>query len=144
MPCFVPLVPTARTISPVWKLLTFLAPLGLEQGKPISLTLYFGLLQGPLAEISKGLMRAILSECGALLPTQAASIQCAFGSPLCVRLNLVRPPEPHSMGRPSCLRRSYRAHLVVLTAAASLRGALACARMRASRSGFPARNTRIS
>src|SRR5579859_6374856 len=125
MPCFVPLVTTARTISPVWKPLTPLDPLGLEQGKPISLTLHFWRLPCPLAEISKGIMRAILSECGVLLPTQAASIQCAFGSSLCVRLNLVRPPEPHSMGRLSSLRRSYKAHLVVLTAAASLRGALA-------------------
>src|SRR5215471_19198613 len=124
MPCFVPLVTTARTISPVWKLLTDLPPLGLEQGKPISLTLHFWRLACTLAEISKGRIRAILSGCGVLFPTQAASLQCAFGSSRCVRLNLVWPPEPHSMGRPSCFRCSYKAHLVVLTAAASLRGAL--------------------
>src|SRR5690348_2354320 len=125
MPFFVPLVTTARTISPVWKPLTFLAPLGLEQGKPIWLTLHFCLLPCPLAEISNGITRTTVSECGVLCPTQAASIQCAFGSSLRVRLNLVRPPEQHSMGRPSCLRRSYKTHLVVLTAVASLRGVLA-------------------
>src|SRR2546421_6811521 len=113
------------TISPVWKPLTFLAPFGLEQGKPIALTLHFCLLPCPVAVMSRGTTPATLSKKGVFLPTQAASIQCCFGRFLCVRLHLVRPPEPHSMGRSRFNRLSYKAQRVVLTAVASLRGAFA-------------------
>src|SRR5262247_3623351 len=58
-------------------------------------------------------------------PTQAASIQCAFGKPLRVRLNFVNPPELVSIGSPRPLSRLNSAHLVVLTAAASFNGAFA-------------------
>src|SRR5579864_1896293 len=110
MPCLLPVVTNARTISPVWKPLTFFAPLGLEQGNPISLTLHFCLLPCPVAVIRRGVMPAILSCSGVLLPTHTASSQCSFGSARPVRLNFVRPPEPHSIGRPKVRRRSYKAH----------------------------------
>src|SRR5215475_12885799 len=63
---------------------------------------------------------------GVLFPTQAASIQCALGKPLRVRLNFVNPPEPVSIGSPILLSRFNSAHLVALTAA-SFNGAFACA-----------------
>src|SRR5438874_8775072 len=100
LPCLVPLVTTARMISPVWKPLTFLVPLGFEQGKPIALTLHFCLLPCPVAVISRGTTPARYTCSGVLLPTQTASIQCAFGSCRTVLLNVVRPPEPHSTGSP--------------------------------------------
>src|SRR5258706_9835784 len=59
---------------------------------------------------------------GVLAPTQAASCQWVFSSPRLTRLNLVRPPVPHSMGSPNACNRSYNAHLVEFTAAASLSG----------------------
>src|SRR5215475_6917410 len=102
MPCFVLVVTVARARSPVWKPLTFFAPLGLEQGKPMSLTLHFCLLPCPVAVISRGTRPSRWSTAGVLLPTQAASIQCAFGKPLTVRLYFVKPPDPHSNGKPSC------------------------------------------
>src|SRR5215475_2862008 len=102
MPCLVPVVTVARTRSPVWKPLTFFAPLGLEQGKPSSSTLHFCLLPCPVAVISWGTMSSSLSIAGVLLPTQAASIQCCFGKLLCVRWYFVKPPDPHSSGKPSC------------------------------------------
>src|SRR5262249_24229425 len=64
---------------------------------------------------------------GVLLPTQAASIQCSLTNPLCVRFNFVSPPEPVSIGKSIRLRRLNKAHLVALTAAASFKGAFACA-----------------
>src|SRR5215475_4824252 len=64
---------------------------------------------------------------GVLLPTQAASIQCSLTNPLCVRLNFVCPPDPVSIGNSILLRRLNKAHLVALTAAASFKGAFACA-----------------
>src|SRR5258708_37799364 len=110
MPCLVPLVTTARTISPVWNPLTFFAALGLEQGKPIALTLHICRLPCPVAVIRKGTTSAAVRNSGVLLPIQAASIQWAFGSALLTRLNCVTPPEPHSMGIPNVLSRWYNAH----------------------------------
>src|SRR5262245_19228278 len=64
---------------------------------------------------------------GVLLPTHAASIQCVLGKARFVRLNLVRPPVPVSIGRSSAFKRLKSAHLAALTAAASFNGALAWA-----------------
>src|SRR5258708_5210495 len=124
-PCFVPEGTTARTISPVWKPLTCFAPLGFEQGKPIALTLHRCLHPCPLAVISKGEMCWTYIRSGVLLPTQDASTQWAFVSPLLTRLNLVNPPLPTSTGNPNACKRRYNAHLVAFTALASLRGVLA-------------------
>ena len=60
-------------------------------------------------------------------PTFAASSQCALGMLRCVRFHLVRPPVLVSMGSPLHLRRSYSAHRMLLTAAASLSGSPAWA-----------------
>src|ERR1051326_4183108 len=98
MPCLVPAVTVARTRSPVWKPLTCFAPLGLEHGKPSSLTLHFCPLPCPVAVISRGTTPASVRRSGVLRPTQAASIQCAFGKPRCVRLYFVKPPDPLSSG----------------------------------------------
>src|ERR1051326_6996542 len=106
MPCLVPVVTVARTRSPVWKPLTCFAPLGLEQGKPSSSTLHFCLLPCPVAVICRGTRPSRWSTGGVLWPTQAASIQCAFGKLLLVRWYFVKPPDPHSRGKPSCLSRS--------------------------------------
>src|SRR5437660_1652866 len=81
---------------------------------------------------------------GVLAPTHAASSQCVFGRLRVTRLNLVLPPVPHSTGMPNCVRRSYNAHRVALTADASFNGAFAWAIMRLSTSGFFAKNTLIS
>src|SRR5215467_3612871 len=53
------------------------------------------------------------------------STQCVFGSPRFVLLNLVRPPDPVSIGRSRAFKRLKSAHLVALTAAASFKGAFA-------------------
>ena len=60
-----------------------------------------------------------------LAPTQAASSQCLLGRPCVVRLNFVRPPDPHSTGRPVAWSRRDKSHRVALTAVASESGALA-------------------
>ncbi len=57
--------------------------LGLEIGKPYLLIRHNLLVPRPLAVIIKGLVVTILSFI--ILPTQAASIQCAFG-----KFNLIR------------------------------------------------------
>src|SRR5207248_7490980 len=77
-------------------------------------------------------------------PTQAASHQCVLGIPLTLRLYLVSPPDPHSMESPSdwsLLNSSWR---VAFTALASLSGALACAMIFFSTSGFFERKSLIS
>src|SRR6266852_2064271 len=144
MPCLVPDVTTALTISPVWKPLTFLAPLGFEQGKPISLTLHMCLHPCPVAVISKGETPLTCKTSGVLWPTHDASSQCVLSKPLVTRLNLVSPPLPSSTGRPNACRRWHKCRRVVLTALASLNGAFAWARRRLSTSGCFARNVRTS
>src|SRR2546423_2104240 len=81
---------------------------------------------------------------GVLLPTQAASIQCILGSSRIVRLYLVRPPEPCSIGNPRPRNRKYSSLRVALTAAVSFKGAFACARIFLRRSGFFFRKSLIS
>src|SRR6266851_7804419 len=127
MPARFPVGTIARTMSPVWKPLTRLAPFGLEQGKPSLFTLHICLLPCPLAAMSSGTIPLTSSCSGVLLPTQAASIQWALGKLRMVRLYFVNPPLPHSTDNPQAPRRSNKAHRVLLTAAASERGALACA-----------------
>ena len=78
-----------------------------------------------------------------LAPTHAASNQCVLGRPRVERLNLVRPPDPHSTGRPVAWSRRYNSQRVVLTTVASLSGALACFRTLARTSGSLFRNTSI-
>src|SRR5205807_7983949 len=89
-------------------------------------------------------MPTILTTSGVLMPTQTASIQCVLGSSRVLRLNLVSPPEPHSIGKPktcNCLNNSQR---VVFTAAASRNGAFDWERSFFRRSGFFLRKSRIS
>src|ERR1700730_14266332 len=104
MPCLVPDVTTALTISPVWKPLTFFAPLGFEQGKPISFTLHICLHPCPLAVMKKGVTSVTLRCPGVLFPVQATSTQCAFSSSLVKRLNFVKPPDPDSTGNPKACK----------------------------------------
>src|SRR5690242_5150554 len=98
MPAFLPLGTTARTISPVWKPLTLLACLGPVRGKPCLSILHFWRDPCPVAVMSKGTIPCTWRLSGVLSPTQAASSQCVLGSPRRLRLYLVRPPLPHSMG----------------------------------------------
>jgi len=134
----------ARTISPVLE--PWIRPLclGFPCGKPNASTLHTCLQPCPLAVMNNGCTPAIWIVSGVLLPTQAVSIQSVFGSSLVVRLYLVSPPEPHSLGNPRACNFSKRAQRVVFTAAASLKGALVCAKIFVSRSGFAARKSLIS
>src|SRR5579884_3058066 len=89
----------------------------------------------------RGERGAILSWSGVDVPTQVASHQWVLGIPLTLRLYLVSPPDPHSIESPSdwsLLNSSWR---VALTALASLSGALACAMIFFSTSGFFARKS---
>src|SRR5437588_3128924 len=81
---------------------------------------------------------------GVDLPTHAASTQWVFGSSRVVRLYLVRPPEPHSTGNPSTSNRLNNCQRVAFTAAASLNGAFAWARIFLRRSGFFFKKTAMS
>src|SRR5439155_18185241 len=63
----------------------------------------------------------------------AASCQWDLASPRTVLLYFVRPPLPHSTGRPVCARRWKSVHLVAFTAVASFKGCFA----RACTSGCP-------
>src|SRR5258706_15979991 len=144
VPTFFPLVTTAFTRSPLWKPKTSLACFGPVRGKPCLLIKHICLLPCPCAVMRKG-TTALLSSCsGVLSPTQAASLQWSFGSPRMVLFHLVRPPDPHSTGKPNALSCSKSNQRVLLTAAASLSGALICARMRCNTSGCFAKNTRMS
>src|SRR5262249_46458058 len=67
------------------------------------------------------------SSGGVDAPTQAASSQCVFSNPCRVRLYLVLPPVPTSIGSPVATSRLYSAQRVALEAAASLSGAFALA-----------------
>src|SRR5262249_50765887 len=78
-----------------------------------------------IALIRSGRTFDMSSFSGVSLPTQAASIQCAFGNPLSLRLNFVSPPEPVPIGASLHLSRLKSAHRVALTAAASFNGAFA-------------------
>src|ERR1019366_1109248 len=98
----------------------------------------------PVALIRKGTIPQVSSTSGVLFPTQAASSQCAFSRVRVTRLNFVKPPLPHSTGRPNPFKHSKSFHLVAFTAVASFNGAFACARMRFNTSGFFLRNTAIS
>ena len=68
-------------------------------------------------------------------PTQAASRACPLGIPSRVRLNLVWPPVPVDTGKPVAFKVLKSTHRVALTAAASLSGALARARILFNRAG---------
>ena len=75
------------------------------------------------------------------VPTQAASRAWVLGISSRLRLNLVRPPEPVSTGKPVALSALNSAQRVALTAAASCSGALACAWILFRRAEWPLRNT---
>src|SRR6476661_752147 len=77
-------------------------------------------------------------------PTHAASSACVLGTSSRHLLYLVRPPVEASTARSVAFRLLSKAHRVAFTAAASLRGLLACARIRASRVGSFFRKIRIS
>src|SRR5260370_29115136 len=74
----------------------------------------------------------------------ALTCQWVFGRFCCVRWYFVRPPDPVSKGSPVSLSRLNSSQRVALTAVASLRGAFACFRIRARRSGSWTRKSRIS
>src|SRR5260370_19773726 len=113
---------TARTRSPVVNPWTWLGPLALLQGNPNSSTLTFWRDCRPLASTSQGQTCWSPTCAGVEAPQRVASTQCAFERFLFCLFHLVRPPEPVSSGNPSVLSRSYIAHLVLFTTAASLRG----------------------
>src|ERR1700704_5520902 len=94
--------------------------------------------------MSRGCTPVACTISGVLLPTHTASSQCVLGSTLVLRLYLVSPPEPHSIGSPraSCFLKSSQR--VALTAVASPRGAFACASIFFSKSGFFLRKSLIS
>src|SRR5256885_2003447 len=94
--------------------------------------------------MSSGTIPVIFSCSGVDFPTQAASIQCVFGNSRVVRLYLVSPPEPHSIGNPRTSNLRNSSHLVALTAAASFSGAFAWAKIFFKRSGFFLRKSLIS
>src|SRR5712692_5416480 len=131
-------------VAPIWKPLTRLACLGPVRGKPKRSIRHICRDPCPVAAMSNGTAPRTSMHSGVLVPTQAASSQCVLGSPRCVRLYLVSPPEPHSTGKPNAWSLSYKAKLVAFTAAASLSGAFACESRRVSRSGLCLRNSRLS
>jgi len=92
----------------------------------------------PVALINSGLF--VRTSNNSTWPTQATSSQWLLGSSNRVRLNLVNPPQPLTTGYCVSFRRLNNAHRVEFTAVASLRGRLACARMRFRRSGFLAKS----
>src|SRR5437762_1601476 len=102
-------------MSPVRKpCLNFFA-LGLVRGNPYLSIKHICLHPCPYAVMRKGTISQIRRSSGVLLPTHAASSQWVLGSSLAVRLNFVRPPEPHSIGRPNAFNRSNNAKRVAFT-----------------------------
>src|SRR5205807_1296761 len=77
-------------------------------------------------------------------PTHAASNQWVFGSSCIIRLYFVSPPDPHSIGNPRACNLLLSSQRVALTAAASLSGAFAWAKIFFSKSGFFLRKSLIS
>src|SRR6266704_2188160 len=117
VPCLVPFGTTARTKSPVWNPYTRFACLGPVRGKPNRSMRHICREPCPIAWMHKGTTPFTVRGRGVLAPTHAASNQCILGNPRITRLYLVRPPLPHSMGRPNADIRSKSAHRVALTAA---------------------------
>src|SRR5712691_10591691 len=103
LPAYFPVGTTARTMSPVWNPLTRLAAFGPVRGKPHLFMRHICREPCPLAVMSRGVTPLTRSVSGVLLPTQAASVQCALGNPRWTRLYLVNPPLPHSIGSPIVL-----------------------------------------
>src|SRR5262245_13227937 len=91
----------ARTRSPVRTPPTTLVALGPLSGNPAALVRHIWRLCRPMAVISRGTTPAVLSRCGVLSPTQAASSQWVLGRSRVVRFHFVRPPVPVSRGNPN-------------------------------------------
>lgn len=121
----------------VWKPLTDLFLGTYRDGNPNLSLRQIWRVQYPVALINSGLF--VRTSNNSTWPTQATSSQWLLGSSNRVRLNLVNPPEPVTTGNSVSFRRLNNAHRVKFTAA-SLRGRLACARMRLGISGFLAKN----
>ena len=136
VPAYLPLGITAFTKSPVWNPIKNFKGGAWRIGKPCLLVPQRCRLPCPLAVISNGLMLRISNFSGVLLPTFAASPQWLLSIPLVTRLNLVRPPVPVSTGNLICCNLLYNSHRVVLTAAASFKGALAWDKSFLTRSGW--------
>src|SRR5437588_1933460 len=81
---------------------------------------------------------------GVDFPTHAASHQCILGSCRRVRLYLVSPPDPHSIGSPSDCSLLKSSQRVALIALASFKGPLVCAMIFINTSGFFFRKSWIS
>ena len=142
LPWFFPVGISARTMSPVWKPEdVFGRRAGSPLGDPYVFRFCLWRTPCPHALTSRGRTPSTRSVSGVLAPTHAASSRCVLGSPRVVRLNLVRPPEPVSTGRPVAWSRRRSSSRVELTAAASLSGAWAWALIRFSRSGSFFRKT---
>ena len=121
----------------VWKPLTDLF-LGTYRDANRNLSVYPIWRVGcPLALINSAL--CVRTSSDSTWPTQATSSQWVLGSSNRVRLNLVNPREAVTTGNPVSFRRLNKAYRVEFTAA-SLRGRLACARMRFRISCFLAKN----
>src|SRR5262245_58209691 len=84
---------SAFTMSPVSNPRKVLRLVRCRIGKPYLFVEHICRVPRPVALIRSGRAFAISTFSGVLLPTHAASIQCALGKPLCVRLNFVNPPE---------------------------------------------------
>ncbi len=128
VPCGLPLGTTALTISPVLKPKAWLAALAFVRGKPCSFIKHIWRRCHRCALIASGtISRQPCIRSGVLAPTQRASSQWVLGSPRWTRFHLVRPPLAVSTGSANASSRWCRARRVLLTAAASFEGALACA-----------------
>src|SRR5258708_23113371 len=122
---------TARTRSPVFKPRTYFCRILYPRGNPSFVQLVRQCSPRPLA-----LIEGVVSLPGltpARSPTHRASRAWLFSTPNRARFHLVRPPDQLPRGRLQPRRASTTLDRVASTAAASLRGRLACA----STSGWP-------
>src|SRR5713226_281163 len=127
LPAFLPAGTTACTKSPVLKSWTQLCCFARVRGNPAALMRHICRRCQPFALISSGETRLIHKRGGVLAPQHAASNQWVFGSPCWCLFHLVLPPVPVSTGTPVAQSSWYNRQRVLLTAAASRRGTLACA-----------------
>src|SRR5579884_770020 len=90
---------TARTRSPVRNPCVKCLAFGAVRGNPKRSIKHICRQPCPLALICRGTILFASIASGVERPTQAASSQWAFDNPLCILLNFVSPPQPHSTGK---------------------------------------------
>lgn len=83
---------------------------GPVRGNPYRSIRHICRLPRPTASMDRTFISGFSRTSPPSVPTQAASIQCFFRYPCAVRLYFVRPPVPHSTGKPAVFNRSNRAH----------------------------------